>query len=152
MLLIIEILRLLTGFSVFVPETGVGPVRSGSFEVTKCSPRNRSLLLARIQTDFAPELKDADIDEAYCIDPSGLQSPEFEIALISAGPAIDPGMPRVAGSGGEAAWVLRNAFGSRPLLQPSLVTDWFIEFSGSNSFDAVAVYPDGRTAVVYYRD
>lgn len=26
MLLIIEILRLLTGFSVFVPETGVGPV------------------------------------------------------------------------------------------------------------------------------
>ncbi len=106
----------------------------------------------RPATDFAPELKDADIDEAYCIDPSGLQSPEFEIALISAGPAIDPGMPRVAGSGGEAAWVLRNAFGSRPLLQPSLVTDWFIEFSGSNSFDAVAVYPDGRTAVVYYRD
>lgn len=152
MLLILAILRSMLGFDLFVPEKHASPAETAAFEVSQCSPYKRVLLLERLQADFAPELDDTGLDEAYCIDQSGFQAPEFEIALLSAEAKFYPAMPRVDGMGGEAAWVLRNAFGDRPALQPSNVTDWFMRFSGENSFQAIANYRDGRTAVVYYRD
>ncbi|TKW67366.1 MAG: hypothetical protein DI616_06880 [Paracoccus denitrificans] len=152
MLLILVIIRTMIGFDVAAPEKHAVPAETAAFEVTECSPQTRALLLARIRSDFAPSLKDTGIEQAYCIDPFGFQAPEAEIELLSAGQAVDPGMPRMDGQGGEAAWLLRNAFNDRPALQPARVTDWFMRFSGDNSYQAVAIYPDGRSAVIYYRD
>lgn len=129
------------------------PVDVAPFQVTECSPPARSFLLDRLQNDFAPTLDSAELEEAYCIDPAGFQASEFEIALLRAGTAVDPGgMPPIAGDGGEAAWVLRNVFQTRPELQPSLVTEWFLRFSPSGSFEGIARYPNGQTAIIYYRD